>query len=149
MAPWHLQFSFSHALSPTGLLAPGSQLLFKTGLLQKEAFSVPNWTVESNRSNQTALMCDHITANAKTQQLSLMNLPFRILKVKVAQLCLTVCNPTDYTVHGILQARKLEWLSHSLLQGIIPSQGSNPGLSHRSLGKAYEHYGIWHLISRP
>ena len=53
-------------------------------------------------------MCDHITANAKTQQLSLMNLPFRILKVKVAQLCLTVCNPTDYTVHGILQARKLE-----------------------------------------
>ena len=30
-------------------------------------------------------------------------------KVKVTQLCLTLCNPTDNTVHGILQARILEW----------------------------------------
>ena len=30
-------------------------------------------------------------------------------KVKVAQSCLTVCYPMDYTVHGILQARILEW----------------------------------------
>ena len=29
--------------------------------------------------------------------------------MKVAQLCLTLCNPVDYTVHGILQARILEW----------------------------------------
>ena len=29
-------------------------------------------------------------------------------KVKVAQLCLTLCNPMDYTLHGILQARILE-----------------------------------------
>ena len=29
-------------------------------------------------------------------------------KVKAAQLCLTLCNPMDYTVHGILQARILE-----------------------------------------
>ena len=31
------------------------------------------------------------------------------LKVKVTQSCLTFCNPMDYTVHGILQARILEW----------------------------------------
>ena len=31
------------------------------------------------------------------------------VKVKVAQSCLTCCNPMDYTVHGILQARILEW----------------------------------------
>ena len=30
-------------------------------------------------------------------------------KVKVAQLCLTLCDPMDYTVNGILQARILEW----------------------------------------
>ena len=36
----------------------------------------------------------------------------------------------DYIVHGILQARTLEWGSLSLLQGIIPTQGSNPGLLH-------------------
>ena len=30
------------------------------------------------------------------------------VKVKVAQSCLTLCDPMDYTVHGILQARILE-----------------------------------------
>ena len=32
-----------------------------------------------------------------------------LMKVKVAQLCLTLCDPIDYTVHGILQARILQW----------------------------------------
>ena len=31
--------------------------------------------------------------------------------VKVAQLCLTLCDPMGYTVHGILQARILEWVT--------------------------------------
>ena len=30
------------------------------------------------------------------------------MKVKVAQLFPTLCNPVDYAVHGILQARVLE-----------------------------------------
>ena len=30
-------------------------------------------------------------------------------EVKVARLCLTLCNSMDYTVHGILQARILDW----------------------------------------
>ena len=37
-------------------------------------------------------------------------------KVKVAQLCLTICDTMDYTVHGILQTRILE-NPLSLLQG--------------------------------
>ena len=32
-------------------------------------------------------------------------------KVKVTQLCLTLCDPMDCTVHGILQARILEWVA--------------------------------------
>ena len=32
------------------------------------------------------------------------------VKVKVTQSCLTLCDPMDYTVHGILQARILEWV---------------------------------------
>ena len=32
-------------------------------------------------------------------------------KVKVAQLYPTLCNPMDYTVHGILQAGVLEWVA--------------------------------------
>ena len=38
-------------------------------------------------------------------------------KVKVAQLCLTLCNPIDYTVHGILQARIQEWVAVPLSWG--------------------------------
>ena len=33
------------------------------------------------------------------------------MKVKVALLCPTLCDPMDYTVHGILQARILEWVA--------------------------------------
>ena len=33
------------------------------------------------------------------------------MKVKVAQLCTTFCDLMDYTVHGILQARILEWVA--------------------------------------
>ena len=32
-------------------------------------------------------------------------------EVKVAQLCPTLCGPMVYTVHGILQARILEWVA--------------------------------------
>ena len=31
--------------------------------------------------------------------------------MKVPQLCLTLCDPMDYTVHEILQARVLEWVA--------------------------------------
>ena len=32
------------------------------------------------------------------------------------------------SVHGILQARILEWIAYALLQGIFPTQGLNPRL---------------------
>ena len=31
------------------------------------------------------------------------------VKVEITQLCLTLCDPMDYTVYGILQTRILEW----------------------------------------
>ena len=34
------------------------------------------------------------------------------------------CSLPDFSVHGILQARILEWVCPSLLQGIFPTQGS-------------------------
>ena len=66
------------------------------------------------------------------------------VKVKVTQLCPALYDPMDYTVHGVLQARILEWVafpfsrgssqsgvgSLSLLQEIFPTQGLNPGLPH-------------------
>ena len=45
------------------------------------------------------------------------------VKVKVTQVCLTLCDPMDYIVHGILQARIL-----------FPSPGDlpNPAIKLRS-----------------
>ena len=37
--------------------------------------------------------------------------------VKVAQLCPTLCDPMDYTVHGILQARILQWVAFPFSRG--------------------------------
>ena len=39
------------------------------------------------------------------------------VKVKAAQLCLTLYNPVDYRVHGILQARILEWVAFPFSRG--------------------------------
>ena len=47
---------------------------------------------------------------------------YYVLKVKVIQSCPALCDPKDYTFHGILQARILEWVA-------FPSPGDqNPGL---------------------
>ena len=40
-----------------------------------------------------------------------------IIVIKVTQSCLTVFDPMDYTIHGILQARILEWVAFPLSRG--------------------------------
>ena len=37
--------------------------------------------------------------------------------MKVAPSCLTLCDPMDYTIHGILQARILEWVAFPFSRG--------------------------------
>ena len=49
------------------------------------------------------------------------------MKVKVTQLCLTLWDPMDDTVHEILQARILEWVAFPFT-GDLP----NPGIEPRS-----------------
>ena len=54
---------------------------------------------------------------------------------EIAQLCPTLCDPMDCSlpgssVHGILQARILEWVAISFSKGIFPTQGLNLGLPH-------------------
>ena len=53
------------------------------------------------------------------------------LKVKVTQLCLTLCDRMDFTVHGILQARILEWVAIPSSTGC--SQPRSPALKADSL----------------
>ena len=39
------------------------------------------------------------------------------MKQKFPQSCPTLCDPKDYTVHGILQARILEWVAFPFSRG--------------------------------
>ena len=47
------------------------------------------------------------------------------VKMKISQFCPTVCNPKDYTVYGILQARMLKWVAFPF-SGDLPNQGIKP-----------------------
>ena len=38
-------------------------------------------------------------------------------KLRDVQVCPTLCDPRDYTVHGILQTRTLEWVAFSSCRG--------------------------------
>ena len=45
--------------------------------------------------------------------------------------CPTLCDPLDYSllassVHGVFQAKILDWVAIFLLQGIFPTQRLNP-----------------------
>ena len=52
------------------------------------------------------------------------------VKVKVAQSCPTLCDPMGYTVHGIFQARILEWITFPFFRRSSQPRESNPGLPH-------------------
>ena len=64
----------------------------------------------------------------------------------MAKSCLTLSNPMDCSpqgpsVHGISQARMLEWISIPFSRGIFPAQGWNPGLL---LGRwILSHWAAW------
>ena len=51
------------------------------------------------------------SAMATGMEKYLLQLQGKKKKVKIIQLCLTLCDPMDYIVHGILQARILEWVA--------------------------------------
>ena len=53
------------------------------------------------------------------------NLCNTVHKVKVAQSCPTLCDPMEYTVHGILQARILEWVAFPFSRGSSQPRDQN------------------------
>ena len=95
----------------------------------RQSVLIRNWAVYSKwegemtgiNRNQGTVLCSALeilanTKNTKNEQcdsltLFLQNAPLYLLKVKLAQSCPTLCDPRDYTVYGILQARILEWIA--------------------------------------
>ena len=60
-----------------------------------------------------------------TFSISYSVLPFHLVWSKVAQSCLTLCDPVDCSlpgssIHGIFQARVLEWVAISFSRGSSP-----------------------------
>ena len=60
---------------------------------------------------------------------------FLSMCVLVTQSCLSLCDPRDCSppgssVHGIFQARILEWIPIPFSKGVFLTQTSNPGLLH-------------------
>ena len=49
---------------------------------------------------------------------------------EVAQSCLTLCDPMDCSLPGSFSGKSTGVGCHFLLQGIFPTQESNPGLPH-------------------
>ena len=76
------------------------------------------------------------------------------LKALVAQSCPILCDPLDSSppgssVHGLLQARILEWVSISFSRGIFPTQGLNLNLLHcKQMLYCLSHQGRPHFYSR-
>ena len=73
---------------------------------------------------------------------------------KSLQLCLTLCDPMDQSpsgssVHGILQARILEWVAMPSI-GIFPMQGSNRSLLSPALaGRFFTTSATWEAHPQP
>ena len=81
-----------------------------------------------------------VKGRPKSKNSKVLMLLRKWVKVKVTQSCLTSCDPMDYmdcslpgsSVHGILQARILEWLAIPFSRDL-----PNPGLLHCKIGRAH------------
>ena len=73
----------------------------------------PLWDDHRGRNRTNSM---HLAgALSKENRAGFFLYPF--LKVKAPQSCPTLCDPMDYTVHGIFQARILEWVAFPFSRG--------------------------------
>ena len=83
----------------------------------KQKYKIYNTVIQ----NEQQVFCLSIWLSS-THSLLYSPLPSYKVKVLVAQLCPTLCNPMDYSpsgssVHGILQARILQWVAILFCRG--------------------------------
>ena len=84
----------------------------KRWLFGKDADAGKDWRQEEKGTTEDEMTgCITDSMNMSLSKLQ------EIVKVKVALCCLTLCDSMDYTVHGILQARILEWVAFPFSRG--------------------------------
>ena len=96
-----IRVSSSHTSTPRPAVASG------LGAVRPESRGCGSWEVFSHSTKQEGTWAE-LWSRAWESLL---------WKVKVAQLCTTLCDPMDYTVHGILQTRILEWVAFPFSRG--------------------------------
>ena len=87
-----------------------------------EVGSLPNPGIELSSPTSPALVAGFFFTTSATWEVCLTKSRLKV-KVKVAQSCLTLCNPMDCTVHGILQGRILEWVAFPFSRGSSQPRG--------------------------
>ena len=86
------------------------------------------WRAATERSDAVPTFQSH-SGLRERRQVGLAKALGSKVKVKVTQSCLTLCNTMDYSPWSS-PGQNTGVGSLSLLQGIFPTQGSNPGLPH-------------------
>ena len=111
--PWIRRIPWRRERLPTPVLWPG----------EFHGLYIPWGHKKLDTTEQLSLSlineCYHRVRERKQHGLSKIdhNLHKPLTRVKVAQSCPTLCDPMDYTVHGILQARVLEWVAFPCSRG--------------------------------
>ena len=121
-------------MSPGSFRALLQRFLLVSGT-DLSGLSAPGSSSRLHASASAARLLSSTLLDPSLEQDTKWGCVFSKVKGLVAQSCLTLCklmncSPPNSIVHGTLQARILEWGSHSLLQGIFLTQGSNPCLLH-------------------
>ena len=114
-----------------------SFLLFKILSYSLNIYNHLNW-ISTNISKAIDLNFSHKVTRFFSPALLRCNWCITFFKCKVcaiSQSCPNVCNamdcnPPGSSVHGILQGKNTGVACHALLQGIFPTQGSNPDFPH-------------------
>ena len=85
-------------------------------VLKEKLLAIKLWTYENVVTQSCLTLCDPWSAACQaplsvefSRQEYWSGLPFPSPERKVTQSSPTLCNPMNYTVHGILQARIVEW----------------------------------------
>ena len=125
----------SNSLGPHGLQSTRPLLVHgipQARILERVAISFSNawkWKVKVKWLSRVRLLVTSWTAAfqappsmefSRQEYWSGVRLPsprYTLSEVKVIQSCLTLCDPMDYTVHEILQARILERVAFSFSRG--------------------------------
>ena len=126
--PWVGKILWRRKWQPTPVFLPGES----HGRRSLVGYS-PRGRKESDTTERLHFTSLHLFTYFENSNSSINNRYTVPVCAKSLQSCTALCDPMDcsppgFSVHGIFQARVLELGCHFLLQGIFPTQGSNPGL---------------------